>query len=54
MIVRAIPSIARAVRSIARAVNILRALHCCCPCGPVVLHTFQTFQKVFLHVSWVG
>ena len=54
MIVRAIPDIARAVRSIARAVNILRALHCCCPSGPVVLHTFQTFQKVFLHVSWDG
>ena len=54
MTARAIPGIARAVRSIARAVNMLRALHCWRPGGPVLLHTFQTFQKVFLHVSWVG
>ena len=31
MIVRAIPDIARAVRSMDRAVNILPALHYCCP-----------------------
>ena len=54
MTARAIPGIVRAVRLIARVVNMLRALHCLCPCGPVLLHTFETFQTVFLHVSWVG
>ena len=54
MIVRAIPDTACAMRSIARAVDILCALHCCCPSGPVVLHNFQTFEKGFLHVSGDG
>ena len=53
MTARAIPGIARAIRLLARAVNMLRALHCFRPSGPVLLHTFQTFQTVFLHVSWV-
>ena len=54
MTARAIPGRGRAVGLLARAVNMLRALHCLCPRGPVLLHTFQTFQTVLLHVSWVG
>ena len=56
MTVCTIPAIARAVGSIARGVNILCALHCWCPGGPVVLQTFGDLsESVFACVlGWVS
>ena len=55
MTARAIRGIARAVRLIARAVNMLRALHCLCPLGPVVAHFSDLSDSVFACVlGWMS